>query len=85
MKKLEPLKDISQFRKLKNTDEEYYNELANIIWNINENANRYPSFKVLSWELWGYGFDGEPHNANKEKLEEQLRMIDLLLSTQYWH
>ncbi|GAU76034.1 hypothetical protein F3D3_0630 [Fusibacter sp. 3D3] len=40
---------------------------------------------MLSWELWGYGFDGEYHNVNEDVLEEQLKIIDLLLGTQYWH
>lgn len=85
VKKLEPLKDIKQFRQLKSVDEAYYKELMNIIWSIGENADKYPAFKAFSWELWGNGFDGAPHKVKKETLEDQLKMIDLLLSTQYWH
>lgn len=85
VKRLEPLKDINRFKALRYQDSEYYNELLNLIWSIGNNIDRYPSFKSLSWELWGYGFDGEKHISNSKDIEEQLKIIDLLLSTQYWH
>tara|TARA_Y100001933_G_scaffold246032_1_gene277400 strand:+ start:395 stop:736 length:342 start_codon:yes stop_codon:yes gene_type:complete len=85
VKRLEPLKDINCFKALRYQDSEYYNELLNLIWSIGDNIDRYPSFKSLSWELWGYGFDGEKHISNSKDIEEQLKIIDLLLSTQYWH
>lgn len=53
--------------------------------NIYGLCNKYPAFKVFSWELWGYGFDGKYYDVDEKELEEQLRLIDLLLSTQYWH
>lgn len=81
VKRLEPLKDINRFKALKSDDIEYYNELQNIVWSIAHNIERYPSFKALSWELWGYGFDGEEHNSNSKYIDDQLRVIDLLLGT----
>lgn len=85
VKRLEPLKDINRFKSLKYEDVEYYNELLNLVWSISHSIDKYPSFKALSWELWGYGFDGEQHKVNYKDLDEQLKIIDLLLSTQYWH
>ncbi len=85
VKRLEPLTDIHRFKVLKTDDIEYYNELLNIVWLIGHNIEKYPSFKALSWELWGYGFDGEEHSSNGKDVDEQLRIIDLLLGTQYWH
>lgn len=86
VKSMETLLDIKKFLELKGNDTDKYNEISNIIWEIKDNIAEYPSFKVLSWELWGYGFDGEKHNCNDtSRLNEQLKTIDLLLSTQYWH
>lgn len=85
VKRLEPLKDINRFKALRHQDVEHYNELLNLIWSIGNNIDKYSSFKSLSWELWGYGFDGEKHISNSKDIEEQLKIIDLLLSTQYWH
>ena len=85
VKRLEPLKDLHKFKSLKYKDVEYYRELMNLIWTISHNTDRYPSFKALSWELWGFGFDGAQHNVNSKVLDEQMKIIDLLLSTQYWH
>jgi len=86
VKSMEPLSDVKKFLELKGNDAEKYNEISNIIWAIKGNIAEYPSFRVLSWELWGYGFDGERHDCNDTaRLKEQLKTIDLLLSTQYWH
>lgn len=85
VKELDVLKDIDLFKLLKTKDLSRHKKVSMIIWSIKENSHRYPSFKALSWELWGYGFDGEYHEVNQEELEEQLKLVDLLLSTQYWH
>ena len=86
VKSMETLLDVKKFLELKGNDIEKYKEISNVIWEINKNIDEYPSFKVFSWELWGYGFDGEKYNCNDiSRLNEQLKIIDLLLSTQYWH
>lgn len=85
VKEIEPLRSINSFNVLKSSDLKRYQKLSRIIWAINQNADKYPAFKTLSWELWGYGFDGKYYDVDEKELEEQLRLIDLLLSTQYWH
>jgi hypothetical protein len=85
VKSIEPLKSIESFLKLKKLDVLEYEKLQQLIWEIGENIDEYPSFKVLSWELWGYGFDGQYNNVEIDDLEEKLKLIDLLLSTQYWN
>lgn len=51
VKELEAIKSIEEFNELKYKDLNRYYKLSTIIWAINENIYRYPSFKVLSWEL----------------------------------
>lgn len=86
VKSMEALTDVNMFLKLKEDDISKYNEISNIIYTIKNNIDKYPSFKVLSWELWGYYFDAQEHECeDKERLKEQLKMIDLLLSTKYWN
>ena len=83
---LKNLTDVNKFLELKTVDIDKFNELSNVIWELENNIDKYPAFKVFSWELWGYGFDGKKcESSNKERLSEQLKTIDLLLSTQYWH
>lgn len=86
VKEMEPLVDIDKFNELKEKNSYHYKKLSTLIWEIKEHISKYPAFKTFSWELWGYGFDGEFYNIDisKEELEEKLKLIDLLLSTQYW-
>ncbi len=85
IKEIEPLKSIVAFKKLESTQPEMYKQLQRLIWEISRNTDKYPSFEVLSWELWGYGFDGKYYDVDIKNLEEKLKLIDLLLSTQYWN
>lgn len=85
VKEIEVIKSIELFNALKNKDLKRYQKLSTIIWAIKNNTHRYPAFKAFSWELWGYGFDGQYYEVDEEDLEEQLKLIDLLLSTQYWY
>lgn len=66
-------------------DTNRYKKVATLLWAINNSSDCFPSFKAFSWELWGYGFDGQQYIVDKAELEEQLRLVDLLLSTQYWY
>jgi len=85
VKEIETIRSIELFEALKNTNLKCYQKMSTIIWAVKNNTHRYPAFKAFSWELWGYGFDGEYYEVNEKELEEQLKLIDLLLSTQYWH
>ena len=84
-KDMDALLDLEDYKSIEFADYERYKRVARLIWSIKDNIERYPSFKVLSWELWGYGFDGDFFDVNEEELEEQLKLVDLLLGTQYWH
>ncbi|BEP29543.1 hypothetical protein [Helicovermis profundi] len=85
VKSLNVLTDINKYNELQKTNIKKYNEISNIIWSLQENTDKYPSFKMFSWELWGYGFDGKKEETlDKEKVDEQLKIIDLLLGTKYW-
>jgi hypothetical protein len=84
VKMLEPLRDVALFRQLRTMDPEHYKEIEHLIWALGRHVDRYPAFKAFSWELWAYGFDGQRHDEVDEGIDEQLRLIDLLLSTQYW-
>jgi hypothetical protein len=85
VKELEAIKSVESFNALKDKDLKRFQKLSTIIWALKINVDKYPAFRIFSWELWGYGFDGAYYEVDEEELEEQLRLIDLLLSTQYWH
>ncbi|MBN2897646.1 MAG: hypothetical protein JXO44_02630 [Clostridia bacterium] len=85
VKEMEIIRSAKSFNELKNIDLKRYQKLSTMIWAIKNNTHKYPSFKAFSWELWAYGFDGDYYKVDEKELEEQLRLIDLLLSTQYWH
>jgi len=82
---LEGLMSVDKFKLWEKENFKEYKELSNIIYEIGERIMEYRSFKVFSWELWGYGFDGEQSFDFKEEIvNEQLKLIDLLLGTHYW-
>jgi hypothetical protein len=75
VKEIELLRSINSFNVLKSSDLKRYQKLSRIIWAINQNADKYPTFRTFSWELWGYGFDGKYYDVDEKELEEQLRLI----------
>lgn len=80
------LSDVSKFYELKGSDPEAFHEVAHIVSVLEEYCEIYPSFKSFAWELWGYGFSGSKNPVKDPvRLDEQLKLIDLLLGTQYWH
>jgi hypothetical protein len=82
---LKALSDIGTYHAWKECNPEKYKEVCHIIYEIEQNKKRYHSFETFAWELWGYGYDGKKNNEySKEMVEEQLKMIDLLLGTHYW-
>lgn len=83
---MKALSDIDEYIKLKESNYRKYKELSNIIWEMENSIDKYPAFKVLCWEMWGYNLDKEKAEVeDKEKLREQLKILDLLLSTKYWN
>lgn len=78
------LTDISLYKKWKIEDKKKYEELNNIIFQINNNTNRYYTFNTLAYDLWGYGYKAEQSdNFSSDIIEEQLKLINLCLRGQY--
>jgi len=66
-------------------DIEKYYEINNLVYEIQNNKKRFHTFESFAWDLWGYGYKAEKSNSfASEVVEEQLKLIDLLLGTQYW-
>lgn len=88
LKITEPINVIADpdlYRKFKSLAPPLYTEANNLIYEIGNNIDRFPAFKAFSWELWGYGFDkAKSENCSSDKVEEQLKLVDLLLSCHYW-
>lgn len=77
--------DVKSFEMLKSKDYNKYLEVCNIIFNIEKNIKNLNRFETLSFELKGYGFYGIKSEVfDSELLFEQLKLIELLLTTHYW-
>jgi hypothetical protein len=82
---LKGLADVELYNRWKNYDKEKYDEVNNIVYEINVNSNNYHSFKTFARELKGYYFKAIPNlKFPKEALNEQLKLINILLGVQYW-
>ncbi|NLN48492.1 MAG: hypothetical protein GX154_05275 [Clostridiales bacterium] len=83
---LKALSDIGLYNewKVKNTDK--HKEVNNLIYEINKNINKYPTFSTFSSDLKGYGYESRfTHGFDREVIEEQLKLIDTILKLQYWN
>lgn len=82
---LKGLADIQLYEKWKAENKEKHDEVNNLVYEINNSKDMFHSFKTFSWELWGYGFEAAMNSKyDKSIVEEQLKLINLLLGTQYW-
>jgi hypothetical protein len=79
------LADIDMYNKLKESKLPIIEEVENLVFQIGQKKDIFPSFNAFSWELEGYGFDKkQSENINEDVIFEQLKLIDLLLSCHYW-
>lgn len=85
---MEYLMHVDVYTQLKERNNAKYREIANFIFEISQYEDKYPSIKKFVWELWGYGFDierfNDVENEPRERIEEKVKLIDLLLGTHYW-
>jgi len=78
------LADLETYKKWKENNDIRYSEIENIVFEINRRKDVF-HFESFSWELDGYGFEArKSDSADREKVEEQLKLIDILLGTSYW-
>lgn len=77
--------NVKLYNELKNKNPALVKEVENLIYYIDVMKNKYHNFKAFAWELEGYGFEKVPDNSfPAEVVEEQLKLVDLLLSCHYW-
>lgn len=77
--------DINMLNFWKLNEPMLYEETTHILYEISMRKNHIHAFKAFSWELWGYGFDvAQLELPLTDRLEEQLKLIELLLGTHYW-
>lgn len=78
------LANVEKYKKLKKEDT-LYKEVNNLVYEINKNKDKYPRLSTFSYELWALDFRSEKDDSiSDEIVNEQLKLINLLLGTQYW-
>lgn len=76
--------DINLYEKWKLEDRDKYDEINNLVFEIQNNTHRYHTFKTLSSDLWGYGYNCKSHKRfSKDIVDEQLKLINMCLKNQY--
>jgi len=87
-KELEILTNIDLYNQARENNDLLYMQASNFIFEIQKYKDKYPSIKKFLWELWGYGFDEVKFDSIEaeadEKIEEKVKLIDLLWGTHYW-
>lgn len=81
------LTDVEKYRENKKTNKDRYIYISNLIYDISQYSDQYPSLKRFLWELWAYGFDVEKRNEMVSRdydADEIAKMTDLMLSTHYF-
>lgn len=82
---LRGMTDKELYGKWEIENNELYEEVNNLVCEIRRNTDRFRRFDSFSRDLWGYGYKAEKSERfSKEIVEEQLKLINLLLGTQYW-
>lgn len=82
---IKALADKSLYFHWKKNEPLKYDEVNNLVYEIDKNKDRLHSFKTFSWDLWGHGYESMPSEEfDEETVREQLKLINLLLSRQYW-
>lgn len=79
------LADIELYNKLSNKNLTEIKEVNNLVYEINKEKKTYHQFKQFSWDLWLADFKAiKSEKFDKEIVNEQLKILKLLLGTQYW-
>lgn len=82
------LVDVSAYSSLKERNDIKSKEIRNFISQLKNYSGKYPSISKFVWELWAYGFDVEDvediDQEPQDIMEEKVKLIDLLLSPQYF-
>lgn len=82
---LRGIPDIKLYNHWKLYDFDMYEELNNLIFEIGENLDIH-GYETFSRDLYYMDFVAEKsdkYSADREKIEEQLKLVDLLLGHQY--
>lgn len=68
-----------------NSDERYY-LLSDLLQYLSKNIDRYPRLKAFLWNLEGRGFEIKHYGIAKDTdLEEQCKLLDMIVKLAYWH
>ncbi|WHH61559.1 hypothetical protein [Petroclostridium sp. X23] len=82
------LTDVNKYIRLKENNYIESKQISNFINQLALYKEKYPAIGKFIWELWAYGFDIEEDDSVKkesaEVVAEKAKLIDLLLSTQYF-
>jgi hypothetical protein len=82
---LRGLADKNLYDKWKKERPDLYEEVNNLVYEIQQNQSRFHPFEAFSYDLWGLEYNAvRSDKFSKEEIEEQLKLINLLLGTQYW-
>lgn len=79
---LEGLTDRQKFDDLIAKDDARAKELSHLIYLVSKHDH--PRMKTLSYELEGYGFGTGNSSENLKQTGEQIKLIELLLTTHYY-
>jgi hypothetical protein len=82
---LKGLADYNLYRLWEKENPGAFDEVNNLVFEVEKNASRYRAFETFARDLWGYGYDAVSNSRfSREIIEDQLKIIKLCIGTQYW-
>lgn len=86
MKAFKLLFDDEKWQMEKINQDDNYKKVADFLYYIKNNLNKYPDFQVIIWELEARGFYGKKFGViSKMDLEEIIKIFKMFLDLTYWH
>lgn len=85
-KPLELIVDIAKYKEEAEKRSDIYKKLSDLIFFMKENISRFPKLKAFLWTLSSRNINGEIYNiADREELEEQIKLVNSFLKLAYWY
>lgn len=85
-KPLELIVDIEKYKEEAEKRSDIYKKLSDLIFFMKENISRFPKLKAFLWTLSSRNINGESYNmADREELEEQIKLVNSFLKLAYWY
>ena len=85
-KPFELILNIEKYKEEERKESLLYKRLCDLIYYMEENANKFPRLKAFLWTLSSREMVGKKYNiSSTDELDEQIKLINSFLKLAYWY